>query len=197
MKVNQVNISSYLMACETLGVNPHAPLSEIKRNHRDNVKMYHPDRNNSSSAIQSFQQAQDAYELIVMFRLIHPDFDQVKTESSQVNPFKKWEHAEKKQRRSRVKEELKAEYQAGKPVGSKKKHERWERILLHINLLVVIVQWLVLPPLLFYYYGLDGIWMAVGVNVVGFFFTVTMLRNRKYYSWVKSLGILIKSLRTR
>jgi hypothetical protein len=197
MKKNRIDVRSYLLACEAMGVDPYAALVDIKKIYRAKVKKLHPDKNANASDSLEFQHMQDAYEQILMFRKVNPEFFEANALISHETNWKKIEQADKKQRRSKVKDELKAEYNAGRTVGTRKKHEKTERIIMNINQLVVFVQWFILPPICIYTFGMDGVWMAIAINVVGFFFTVALWRNRHDYAWGRSLSVFVKVLRIK
>lgn len=194
MKRDYIDVKSYLLSCQVLGVNPNTPMADIKKMYRTKVKELHPDKRTVDSSPMAFQRVQYAYEQIMTFRTMYSDFYEENVQLSTETNWKRMEHAEKKQRRSWVKGELKAEYQAGRAVGIPKKHQKMERIIMQINQIVVFIQWFVLPPLCIYSFGMDGIWMAVGINIVGFFFTVALWRNRHDYAWGRSLSFFVKTL---
>jgi hypothetical protein len=194
MKKDHIDVKSYILSCQVLGVDPYTALGDIKKVYRSKVKELHPDVSAVDTSPKEFQRVQMAYEQILMFRMMNPDFYAENVQLSPETKWKKMEHAEKKQRRSKVKSELKVEYQAGRVVGVPKKHQKLERIIMHVNQIVVFTQWFVLPPLCIYSFGMDGIWMAIGVNIVGFFFTVSLWRNRQDYALGRTLSVLVRTL---
>jgi mRNA-degrading endonuclease YafQ of YafQ-DinJ toxin-antitoxin module len=174
---NEISYEKYLSCCQLLEVDPLAEMDQIKRIYRTRVKMFHPDKNQTKTASDQFRHFQNAYDGIQLFRR-----DNKAWFASQKDSFLGAEKVKEvlatSQSRKPVKSFLKDAYVSGKMSGERKGHVQVEKWLLLLNFILTAINLLAVPPILVFYYQVDGIWLSLAWNAVFFFFTVAAIRNR-------------------
>jgi hypothetical protein len=151
----------------------HASIHTIKRRYKQLAKKLHPDVNINESATELFNELKEAFEVLISYKT--SDFRLTEEGKGLTNKSEK-DLIKEKYRKS-IKQQLIDYYRYQNDSIADSKRSAAQVFMINLNFVFVVMIVLVLPPLLTFSFGLDGVLLAIVINVFLSLFTASAVRN--------------------
>lgn len=146
-----MNQQQIYWAYATLGLNVYATEAQAKHAYRLLCKQYHPDRNNSTEALQMYLQIQQAYEIVCnaitsasyvptntpnvtnscrIFgnsEAVKHNYNQMRERQSELKRLHRWETASQKEKELQKQQQYK-NFQSSRKLPSQQEKEKWKQL---------------------------------------------------------------------
>lgn len=180
----QIKREYIISSFETLCIAPTTNFKRIRKAYLRQSKIWHPDRNTLPEAGKQILKINEAYAYLRIF------FDQ----NGQLNDpsgiirslLEEKEYSIKTNHRTEIKTHLIAFYRGGLAFEKTTSTKTIENIVVYINFFLTLINLIILPPLLIWKMGWNGLLLALTLNVLLILFTMSAFRNLHKIRWFAS-----------
>jgi hypothetical protein len=177
----QINRELIVSSFKTLCIAPTTNYKRIRKAYLKQSKIWHPDRNRDSEAGKQILKINEAYTYL---RLFFDQKGQLNDTSGIVRSLlQAKEYSIKTNHRTEIKTRLIAFYRGGLAYEKNTSTRTVENIVVYINFFVSLVNLIILPPLLIWKMGWNGLLLALTINVLLILFTMSAFRNLHKIRW--------------
>jgi hypothetical protein len=177
----QIKREYIVSSFKTLCIQPTINYKKIRRAYLKQSKIWHPDRNRDSEAGKQILKINEAYTYL---RLFFDQKGQLNDASGIVRSLlQAKEYSIKTNHRTEIKTQLIAFYRGGLAYEKNTSTRTIENIIVYINFFVSLVNLIILPPLLIWKMGWNGLLLALTINVLAILFTMSAFRNLHKIRW--------------
>lgn len=181
----QINRELIASCFKTLGIAPTTDYKRIRKAYLVQSKIWHPDRNKLNEASEQTIKINDSYSYLSLYfdhkGLLNDTSGIIKSLSEGTDYNIKENH------RSEIKSFLIAFYRGELAFEKTNSIKTFENLIIYTNFFLSLINLIILPPILIWKMGWDGLLLAITMNVLFIFFTMSTFRNLHKIKWLSNL----------